>query len=83
MPSLVNKDMRSKKKTNWEFVITLMCVAALGSMMCYVGKYIDMQAQRIDYLEIENLKHSEALHILLPSAREEVKAGVSWHDMEP
>ena len=51
-------------------------------MVCFIGNYIDTQAKRIDYLEIENIKHREALHVLLPSTKEEFKAGTSWHDKE-
>tara|TARA_R110000796_G_scaffold218145_1_gene334105 strand:+ start:551 stop:712 length:162 start_codon:yes stop_codon:yes gene_type:complete len=52
-------------------------------MMGFIVNYIDMQAKRIDYLEIENIKHREALHVLLPSTKEEeVKAGTMWHDKE-
>ena len=69
--------------TDWGLVINLLCIGAIGCMMCFIGHYIDIQARRIDYLEIENIKHREALYILLPSTKEEeVKAGTSWHDME-
>ena len=73
----------SKLKTDWGFVVTLLCIGVLGIMMSYIGSYIDIQAKRIDYLEIENIKHREALHVLLPSTKEEeVKAGTMWHDKE-
>ena len=72
----------SKLKTDWGLVINLLCIGALGCMVCFIGNYIDTQARRIDYLEIENIKHREALHILLPSTKEEVKTGTSWRDKE-
>ncbi len=75
--------MISKEKTDWGFVTVLLCIGAILITMCYIGKYIDMQAQRIDYLEVENIRHNEALSILLPSIKkEEVKGGVYWHDKE-
>ncbi len=69
--------MISKEKTDWGFVINLLCIGALGCMSCFIGSYIDMQAQRIDYLEIENIKHREALHVLLSSTKEEVNASTN------
>ena len=72
----------SKVKTNWGLVINLLCIGVLGCMVCFIGYYIDMQAKRIDYLEIENIKHREALQVLLPSTKEEVRVGVSWHGKE-
>ena len=73
----------SKKKTDWGFVVNLLCICAIGCMMGFIGNYIDMQAKRIDYLEIENIKHREALYVLLPSTKEEpVKAGTTWHGKE-
>jgi CDP-diglyceride synthetase len=72
--------MISKLKTDWGFVINLLCVGVLGCMMCYIAVYIDMQAKRIDYLEIENIKQREALHFLLPSTKEEASVGTAWHD---
>ena len=73
----------SKKKTNWSRVINLLCICVLSCMMGFIVNYIDMQAKRIDYLEIENIKHRGALHVLLPSIKEEeVKAGTMWHDKE-
>jgi hypothetical protein len=72
----------SKVKTNWGLVINLLCIGVLGCMVCFIGYYIDMQAKRIDYLEIENIKHREALHVLIPSTKQEVKAGTNWHDKE-
>ena len=71
--------MKSKRKTDWGFVINLLCIGALGCMSCFIGSYIDMQAKRIDYLEVENIKHRGALHALLPSTKEEVSAGTMWH----
>lgn len=61
----------SKKKTNWSRVINLLCICVLSCMMGFIVNYIDMQAKRIDYLEIENIKHRGALHVLLPSIKEE------------
>ena len=78
-------NIMSKIKTDWSFIVNLLCIGALGWVMCFIGHYIDIQARRIDYLEIENIKHREALYILLPSTKEkeeEVKAGTSWHDKE-
>ena len=72
----------SKVKTNWGLVINLLCIGVLGCMVCFIGYYIDMQAKRIDYLEIENIKHREALQVLLPSTKEEVSVGTSWHGKE-
>lgn len=72
----------SKEKTDWGFVINLLCIGAISCTVCYIGKYIDIQSQRIDYLEIESIKHREALHVLLPSTKQEVKAGTNWHDKE-
>tara|TARA_R110000772_G_scaffold264405_1_gene384919 strand:+ start:45 stop:269 length:225 start_codon:yes stop_codon:yes gene_type:complete len=72
--------MTTKEKTDWGFVVNLLCIGALGWLMCYIGIYVDIQAQRIDYLEIESIKHKEALYILLPSTKKEVKAGTMWHD---
>ena len=72
----------SKLKTDWGLVTNLLCIGVLSCMVCFIGNYIDTQAKRIDYLEIENIKHREALHVLLPSTKEEVKAGTSWHDKE-
>ena len=71
--------MMNKIKTDWGLVINLLCIGAIGCMMCFIGYYIDIQAKRIDYLEIENIKHREALYVLLPSTKEEVSAGTMWH----
>ena len=81
-PATLFKNMISKEKTDWGFVITLLSIGTLCWMLCFIGVYIDRQAKRIDYLEIENIKHREALHVLLPSTKEEVKAGTMWHDKE-
>ena len=72
----------SKEKTDWMWVVQMLMLGALGIAMLYVGKYVDMQAKRIDYLEIENIKHQQALDILLPSTKEEVRASTDWPGKE-
>jgi len=55
-------------KTDWHFVVTLLCIGVLGIAMCYIGKYIDMQAKRIDRLELESIEREA---VLLPQQRAE------------
>ena len=74
--------MTNKEETNWGFLLTLLCIIATCWMMCFLGVYIDRQAKRIDYLEIENIKHREALYLLQPHTKPEVKAGTSWRGKE-
>ena len=40
-------------KTDWSFVFELLCIGTLSIMLLYMAKYIDMQAKRIDRLELE------------------------------
>lgn len=58
-------------KTDWYFVINLLCIGMLGIVMCYIGRYIDVQAERIDRLERESIERETAL---LPQRREEQPA---------
>ena len=45
-----------KEKTNWAFVTVLLSVVALQIIMVYTIKFIDTQAQRIDALEMDNIR---------------------------
>lgn len=40
-------------KTDWSFVIELLCIGLLSVTMLVTGQYVDMQAKRIDRLELE------------------------------
>jgi hypothetical protein len=59
-------------KTDWSFVFELLCIGTLSIMLLYMAKYIDMQAKRIDKLELE----MESV-----VSRKEL-GGVTWHDKE-
>ena len=54
-----------EEKTNWAFVTVLLSVVAILIMMAYTIKFIDTQAQRIDALEIENIRHNDRFSVLL------------------
>lgn len=58
----------SRIKTDWYFVVNLLCIGMLGIAMCYMCKYINMQAERIDRLELESIEREVAL---LPQRRAE------------
>lgn len=60
-------------KTDWGFVFELLCIGTLSIMLLYTGKYIDMQAKRVDRLELE-------MQSLI--SRKEIEAEVTWHDKE-
>ena len=60
-------------KTDWGFVFELLCIGALSIMLLYTGQYIDVQAKRIDKLELE----MESVII-----RKEIVGEVTWHDKE-
>ena len=53
-----------EEKTNWAFVTVLLSVLAILIMMAYTIKFIDTQAQRIDALEIENIRHNDRFSVL-------------------
>ena len=72
----------SKLKTDWGFVVTLLCIGVLGIMMSYIGSYINIQSERIDYLEIEQMKLREQMGVLLPSTVDKVRAGTTWIDKD-
>ena len=69
---------RNKMKTDWAFVLNLLCVGAISFMVFYTGKYIDMQAKRIDRLELE----MESVMSAVFPPREKPKAEVTWEDKE-
>ena len=60
-------------KTDWGFVFELLCIGLLLITMLYMSQYIDMQAKRIDKLELE----MESV-----ISRKEIEGGTTWHDKE-
>jgi|14BtaG_2_1085337.scaffolds.fasta_scaffold214270_1 cell division protein YceG involved in septum cleavage len=60
-----------KKKTDIKFVSVLLMMVTILIMMMYTIMYVDTQAQRIDDLEIENIRHNDRWGILLPAGKEE------------
>lgn len=65
--------MVNKEKTDWGFVVTLLCIGLVGCTICYMGKYVNMLAERIDRLELE---------IISLTGSKQQKAEVRWHDKE-
>ena len=63
----------SKEKTDWGFVINLMCIGALLWMICFIGIQFERQSIRIDRLELE---------IISLTGSKQQKAEVKWHDKD-
>jgi hypothetical protein len=66
---LYNNSM--KIKTDWNFVATLCCIGLFGILLCGMARWIDVQAQRIDTLELEMIS--------LKGPATVKKAEVYWH----
>ncbi len=62
-----------KEKTDMKFVSVLLMMVTILIMMMYTIMYVDTQAQRIDNLEIENIRHNDRWGILSPSIKKEEK----------
>ena len=60
-----------KEKTDIKFVSVLLMMVTILIMMMYTIMYVDTQAQRIDDLEIENIRHNDRWGILLPTGKKE------------
>ena len=60
-----------KEKTDIKFVSVLLMMVTILIMMMYTIMYVDTQAQRIDDLEIENIRHNDRWGILLPTSKKE------------
>ena len=62
-----------KEKIDMKFVSVLLMMVTILIMMMYTIMYVDTQAQRIDNLEIENIRHNDRWGILSPSIKKEEK----------
>ena len=60
-----------KEKTDMKFVSVLLMMVTILIMMIYTIMYVDTQAQRIDDLEIENIRHNDRWGTLLPTSKKE------------
>ncbi len=60
-----------KEKNNWTTVFTLLSLITVLIMLACTIKFIDTQAQRIDELEIENIRHNDRWGSLNPIKKEE------------
>jgi hypothetical protein len=43
-------------KTDWHFVILMVCLGVLGITMAYVSKYVGEIGERVDYMELKLIK---------------------------
>lgn len=53
-------------KTDWHFVILMLCLGVLGITMAYVSKHVGEIGERVSYLELKSIKTES-----LPQRREE------------
>jgi len=64
----------SSIKTDWNFVMNLICIGLIGITMCMIGKYVNIQAERIDLLELDHIIPASHHH----HDEDDVKPGVTW-----
>ena len=43
-------------KTDWHFVILMICLGILGIAMAYVSKHVGEIGERVDYMELKSIK---------------------------
>jgi hypothetical protein len=44
-------------KTDWHFVILMLCLGVLGITMAYVSKHVGEIGERVSYLELKAIKN--------------------------
>ena len=68
----------SSIKTDWSFVVNLLCIGLLGLAVCALGNYINIQAERISLLEVDHIIPASHHH----HRDDAVKPGVTWKGKE-